>query len=483
MSPICKVLFVASEAAPLLKTGGLADVAGALPKALYRLGVDVRLLLPAYRGLLAAANAKPVLELPDIYPAWGRHTLCRGTLPGSNIPVYLLASSHFYVREGGPYQDRSGKEWIDNPQRFALLSKVAALFASSGGLDGFQPDIVHANDWQTGLTAAYLKQTGSDARTVFSIHNLAYQGNFSKHLMPELGLDWSLFTMDGLEFHDQISFLKSGIAFSDQVLTVSPTYAREITTPEQGFGLDGILRTRSDHLQGILNGIDIEEWDPRFDPLLARNFTERTLSEGKRANRQALSAALGLQQDPDGMMVGMVSRLAWQKGCDLVQEVAGWLVDQGAQLAILGSGDAALAGRWHQLAALSPGRIGFQEGYDDRLAHLIEAGSDLFLMPSRFEPCGLNQMYSHRYGTLPLVTATGGLADTVIGYDRERLDANGFVMTGASVAALQASLSLAMETRERRTIWRGLQRNAMKTDYSWKKAADSYIEVYKRLLG
>jgi starch synthase len=475
-----KVLFVASEVTPLLKTGGLADVAGALPAALHRLGVDVRLLIPAYKGLLAATGAKPVMELSQLFPEWGRHTLCRGTLPGSDVVVYLLANPELYVRDGGPYQDSTGQDWPDNPQRFALLAATASMFADPGGLDGFQPEILHCNDWQTGLAPAYAKLHRLPVRSVLSIHNLAYQGNFDKAWIRPLGLDWSLFTMDGLEFHDQLSFLKAGIAFSDRILTVSPTYAEEIQTPDKGFGLDGILRSRRADLRGILNGIDTVYWDPNEDTLLAERYGPANLKPGKAANKVALQQELGLQP-VTAPLLGMVSRLAWQKGADIVQDAAERLVAQGAQLAIVGAGDTKMAKRWRALAAEHRGHIGFFEGYSEPLAHLVEAGADIFLMPSRFEPCGLNQMYSQRYGTLPLVTATGGLADTVIGYDGERVDANGFVMPESTVEALLATVTFALATMQHRTIWRGLQRNAMRIDYSWGEAAAKYLAVYREL--
>lgn len=483
------ILFVTPEVASLAKTGGLADVSAALPKALRSKQTDIRILMPAYSGLEEKTQAQYVTDLPELFPQWGAHRLLKGRLPESEVVVYLLDSPALFQREGSLYQQTNGEDWPDNPQRFALLSALSASFAETENMDGFKPDLIHLNDWQTGLTAAYLRQAENETPVVFSIHNLAYQGNFDKQLMHELGLDWSLFTHLGLEFHDMLSFLKAGIIYSNEIATVSPTYSDEITRPEFGFGMEGLLMERKEQgrLHGILNGIDQTEWNPRSDILIDSNYNGRNLVSGKKANRQHLCKKLRLPVKNKHLLVGMISRLTWQKGIDLVQSACERLCEMDApiQFAILGSGEADLVETWQQLSQRFPDKLAFFNGYDEVLAHQIEAGSDVFAMPSRYEPCGLNQMYSLAYATPPIVNLTGGLADSVIGLesDNSNLDeATGWTLkqfeTDALVQIFQQALALKSDSKS----WLKLLRNAMRQNFSWKLSAKQWSALYESLI-
>jgi starch synthase len=391
-----------------------------------------------------------------------------------------------YTRNGGPYTDDQGRDWPDNPLRFGVLSKVAALFGRGSGLAGWRADIVHSNDWQAGLAPAYLAHDPSaKARSLLGIHNIAFQGNFSPDWMSVLELPWSYFHVDGLEFHGQLSFLKAGIYYADHLVTVSPTYAREILTPEFGFGLDGLLSKRNGRLTGILNGIDTAHWDPGNDSQLAATYGSKDWA-GKAINKQQLQQSLNLEQDPRAHVLGMVSRLTYQKGVDLVLGIGETLMEQPVQLVILGSGDNTYEGEWRGLAGRYPRRIGVAIGYDEKLAHLIEAGSDSFLIPSRFEPCGLNQMYSMRYGTIPIVRRTGGLADSVTDVRPSSLEdrtATGFVFEQANRSELLASVLRALLAYEDEPLWRSIQNNGMARDFSWRTSAVRYLELYRHLIG
>ena len=484
-----RILFATPEAAPWVKTGGLGDVSAALPAALAEAGLDVRVLLPAYPALVAAFPARTVLaqvERPggELLPA----TISRVQLQ-PRLELLLVECPAYYERHGGPYQDRSGHDWPDNALRFGLLSRLAALLASNETPLDWRPDVLHCNDWQAALAPAYLRYRHEPvAATITTIHNLAFQGLFPMARLHALDLPVAAMAIDGVEFHGKISFLKAGLQHSDRLTTVSPTYAREICEPAHGFGLDGLLRHRRDRrsgdLVGILNGIDTREWDPATDRSIAARYSARSLAL-KQLNRAALGERLGLALQAETPLLGMISRITSQKGADLVIEAAPELLARGARLAVLGSGDVGLEARWRALAGRHPDRIAVQIGFDEALAHLIEAGADMFLMPSRFEPCGLNQMYSLAYGTPPVVRATGGLADTVVDCTPEALadgSANGFSFGPPTAGALLAAIDRAIELWRDPDAWRRLQRSGMARDWGWGAAARQYVDLYRSCL-
>jgi starch synthase len=415
-----KVLFATSEVAPLIKTGGLADVSAALPVALAALGTDVRVLVPGYPQVIDALKTRSRVAtlpgLPGIPPA----SLLASKLP-SGLPLFVIECP-IYDRGSGPYQDAAATDWQDNDLRFGLLSYVGALLSTPGSpFAAWKPDIVHCNDWQTGLTPVYLNYVhGPRARTVMTIHNLAYQGIFPPQSANRLGLPPQAFSIDGVEYYGNLSFLKGGLQFCDRITTVSPSYAREIQGEPLGMGLQGLLAHRKDALVGILNGIDTDSWDPESDPYIERYYNASRLV-AKQDNKRALQIRMGLQDAPQLPLFGVVSRLTDQKGLDVLADIVDELVGLPAQLAILGSGDPALQRRFQALAQRHAGKVAVQIGFDESLSHQIEAGADLFAMPSRFEPCGLNQMYSQRYGTPPLVHGTGGLLDSVVDCSPETL--------------------------------------------------------------
>lgn len=486
MSAARRVLFATSEAYPLIKTGGLADVSGALPAALRSLGVDARILLPGYPQVLGKLPlrlaAREVPLLPGLEPA----RLLRGRMPDGETPLYVLDAPSLYRREGGPYQDADGVDWDDNWRRFGALSRMAALLGMpEAGPVRWSARLVHCNDWQTGLAPAYLAHAdGPRARSLASVHNMSFTGSFDHALLPALGLPWESYSMHGLEFHGHVSYLKAALYYADHVATVSPTYAREIQTPDYGAGLDGLLRHRSESVTGILNGIDTGQWDPAADPNLAVRYDAEDL-DGKRACRTQLQERLGLQVRNDTILLGMVSRITYQKGSDLVLDALRLLADRPVQFAILGSGDRATELALEQAAAAAPGQVSFTRGYDEPLAHQIEAGADAFLMPSRFEPCGLNQMYSMRYGTPPIVRRTGGLADSVVDATDETIrdgTATGFVFDESTANALADTVERARTLRADVRRWRALQRNGMRRDFSWRASAEAYLDLYDRLL-
>ncbi len=480
------VLFVTSEAYPVVKTGGLADVSGALPAALRQLGVDVRLLLPGYTCVLDAISTHDtgvVLPLlPDVEAAHVR----LGKMPDGETPVYVLDCPSLYRRSGDPYHDEQGLEWPDNHLRFAALSKAAALLASPNiALKlKFQPELIHCNDWQTALTPAYQHYMSSVQRPVLlSIHNMAYQGVFAPKSLPALGLPWESFSVQGLEFYGSVSFLKAGLFYADWLNTVSSTYAQEIQTKDFGYGLQGLLQHRQDHLSGLLNGIDIQQWNPATDKCLFANYDAEDLS-GKAENKQALQQQLGLAVEPDAPLLGCITRLTEQKGIDWVVQVLPDILAEGAQFVILGSGDSKLEQALTRLAHAYPQQISVTLGYHETLSHRIEAAADIFLMPSRFEPCGLNQMYSMRYGTLPIVRRTGGLADTVIPVTPAHIDqhtATGFVFESPNAEALLQTVQYALVVYRHKALWRMLQRNAMQRDFSWQHSAQAYFKLYQQL--
>jgi starch synthase len=478
-----KVLFATSEVAPLIKTGGLADVSAALPVALAALGVDIRVLVPGYPQVMDALKTRSRAALLPGLPGIPHATLIASKLP-SGLPLLVVECS-IYDRNGGPYQDATATDWQDNDLRFGLLSYVGALLSTPGTpFAAWKPDIVHCNDWQTGLTPVYLNYVhGPRARTVMTIHNLAYQGIFPPQSANRLGLPPQAFSIEGVEYYGNLSFLKGGLQFADRITTVSPSYGREIQTEPLGMGLQGLLSRRKDVLTGILNGIDVDAWDPESDPYIERYYSASRLA-AKQDNKRALQLRMGLQDAPQTPLFGVVSRLTDQKGLDVLAGIADDLVKLPAQLAVLGSGEPALQRRFLELGQRYAGRIAVQIGFDESLSHQIEAGADLFVMPSRFEPCGLNQMYSQRYGTLPLVHGTGGLRDSVVDCSPVTLKnhtATGFVFTPLDAATLLENCRRAIAAYGDQGIWRQLQKNAMKQDFSWEARARQYLDLYRAL--
>ena len=481
-----RILYVTSEAYPLIKTGGLADVSGSLPAALRHLGEDVRLLIPGYRQVLAKLrNTRALLELKWL-PMVGNVTILTGEMPDTGVPVMVIDHPQLYDRDGGPYLDSTGHEWVDNPLRFGILSRIAAILGSKASpLADWIPDIVHCNDWQGGLTPAYMHYSGSPcAKSVLGIHNLAFQGNFPAEWVERLGLPRDGFTINGFEYYGQLSFLKAGVFYADSIATVSPTYAQEIQTAEYGFGLQGLLATRSKDIHGILNGIDTTEWNPAEDQHLPHTYDRDNLSK-KDIVKLALQQRLGLTQDVTMPLLGVVSRLTSQKGLDLFLKCAAPLLKQGCQIAVLGGGDPALEQGFLQLALEHPQQVSVTIGYNEPLSHMIMAGVDIFIMPSRFEPCGLNQMYGLRYGTPPVVRRTGGLADSVHDTTATSLangSANGFVFDLANTNDLLTTIQRALDCYGNKAEWRQVQQNGMSVDLSWDHSALDYLNIYRSLI-
>ncbi len=476
-----KILSVVSEVFPLIKTGGLADVAGALPGALAREGVEMRTLVPGYPAVMAALEAPAkVMKLKDLFG--GKAEVLAGRAKG--LDLFVIDAPHLYARPGNPYHDADGVDWPDNPFRFAALSKVAAEIGL-GSVKGFRPDVVHTHDWQTGLTAAYLEYDGRPRPgTVATVHNLAFQGQYPKEMLADLRLPAHAWGVDGVEYYDTIGYLKAALRMSDRVTTVSPTYAAEIRTGEGGMGLGGLLEGRAGVVSGILNGIDTDVWNPAEDTLIPARFDAATPSE-RRANKSALQKRMGLKVDRKAMLFGVVSRLSWQKGLDMVLEGIDTIVGLGGQIAILGAGDKDLVEGFRTAAASHPGRVGVVVGYDESLAHLIQAGSDSLLVPSRFEPCGLTQLCALRYGAIPLVTRVGGLADTIVDANEMALDAGwgtGIVFTPPTAEMFRAAIHRAHGLHTDAPTWRRLVKNAMKADVSWSRSAARYKRLYEGLV-
>ena len=481
-----KVLHVAAEVFPLVKTGGLADVVAALPVALAGQGADVRLLLPGMPAVLdAVQGARTVI---DIGPCFGalRVRLLLARLPRSGLPVYVIDAPYLYRRGGSPYQDSLGEEWPDNLQRFALLGWIAAHLAAGDADPKWAPDIVHAHDWHAAMACAYIAEHApTQAGTVFTVHNLAYQGLFAMHEWPMLGLASRLMSPAGIEFHGQLSFMKAGLLFADHVTTVSPNYAREITTPEFGCGLDGVIRGRDGAVTGVLNGIDDEVWNPAADPAIAERY-DAERPGGKARCRAALQRELGLQEDGQSLLVAVVSRLTAQKGLDLVLAALPELLRGGAQFAVQGTGEPALEAAFSMAMESHPGRIHVHVGYDEARAHRLIAGADAIAVPSRFEPCGLTQLYGLRYGTLPIVRRVGGLADTVVDAAAPALadrSATGFAFDAATPAAFEQAVRRAIGLRADAAAWRGLMATAMAQSMSWAGPARAYLDLYGRVIG
>jgi starch synthase len=473
-----QVLAVTPELYPLVKTGGLADVSGALPGALAGEGVNVTTLIPGYPAVMRALEAAHVVSpYTDLFGGPAR--LLRGVAVG--LDLFVLDAPHLFDRPGGPYADARGVDWPDNAVRFAALSRVAADLGQ-GLLPAYDPALVHAHDWPAGLTAAYLQY--ADHRrpaTVITIHNLAFQGRFDRAVFPRLGLPAAAFGIDGVEYYGGVGYLKAGLRLSDRLTTVSPTYAAEICTPEGGMGLDGLIRGRADRLAGILNGVDVTAWDPAHDPLIAARY-DRRKPAGRAANKTALRALFGLDPEPERMLFGVVSRLTWQKGLDLLLQALPTLLAEGAQLAVLGSGDAALESAFAEAAAAYPGRVACLFGYDEPAAHQMQAGADALLVPSRFEPCGLTQLCALRYGAAPVVARVGGLADTVIDASPMALAAGaatGVQFAPVSVPMLEHAIRRAAALFRDRPAWRRLQASGMATDVSWTGPAKLYAELFR----
>ncbi len=481
-----RILFVTSEAYPLIKTGGLADVSGSLPAAIAEMGEDIRILIPGYPLVLEKLiNPRVLASISDL-PVINSVTIISGEMPETKVPVLAINCPSLYQRAGGPYVDTNGVDWGDNALRFGILSKIAAILGTSNSyIQDWIPDIVHCNDWQSALTPAYLKFMGVEhAKSVVSIHNMAFQGCFPSNWLSQLELPYSCYQMNGLEYYGQISFLKAGLYYCDVITTVSPTYAKEIQTENYGFGMQGLLSHRSHEIHGILNGIDIHEWDPSKDHYLDTHYSHKSLDK-KREVKQSLQKQLDLTVDNDAPLLGIVSRLTYQKGLDMFLSVAEKILKQGCQIALLGSGEKKLEDGFIALKMKYPDKVSINIGYNEPLSHAIMAGSDLFIMPSRFEPCGLNQMYGLRYGTPPVVTNTGGLADSIRDTTPESIskhEATGFVMDNVSEQGLLSSIQRALGYYENKEIWRGIQLNGMRKDLSWKKSAREYLAIYKTLL-
>jgi len=477
------ILFATSEAHPLIKTGGLADVSGSLPMAIKSLRRDIRIIIPAYKSALE--NAGPVVRIATLriegIPS-PIHIL-EGRLPESSVIVWLVDSSQHFDRPGNPYTGPDGMDWPDNAERFAVFSHtITAIALNQAGLS-WQPDIVHCNDWQSGLVPALLAMTTQRPATVFTIHNLAYQGLFPLATFKSLKLPESLWSMHTMEFYNKFSFIKGGLVYADMLNTVSPTYAREICTPEFGCGLDDLLRHRSDRLSGILNGVEYTQWNPAKDPYLVQQYNVYTLRH-KIASKEDLQKRVGLPIDKDIPLIGFVGRLVEQKGVDLLLKALPKLLTKPLQLVVLGSGGKGMEKSLKQAMTRYPQQVAVQIGYSEALAHQIEGGADMFLMPSRFEPCGLNQIYSLRYGTVPIVRNTGGLADTVIDASDEAIRngvASGYVFNEPTAEALLDAINRALiDFQQYPRIWKKLVFNGMQQDFSWRRSAKQYLGLYQQ---
>lgn len=473
-----QVLSAASELFPLIKTGGLADVAGALPKALQPHGISMRTLLPAYPGVLEQVSDLQHEADLDLLGEPAALLSARH----DDLDIILVDCPTLFARDGGPYVDRDGVDHMDNWKRFAALSLATATIAARG-LNGWRPDLVHLHDWQTGLAAAYLKAMDADLPIVLSIHNLAFQGQFSSEIFGELGLPRHFYSTDLLEYYGGVSFLKAGIALADTITTVSPTYAREILTDDLGMGMQGLLSLRRDAIRGIVNGIDMDVWNPATDSHIPSNFDNRTI--GRRAlNRARIEARFGLVEGR-GPILSIVSRLTWQKGIDLLVPVIPGIVDRGGKLIVYGQGDPALIHPLIEESWRYPGQVVVHVGYSEADAHLLHAGSDMIVQPSRFEPCGLTQLYALRYGAVPIVARTGGLAETIIDANEAAMAARvatGFQFHPGSVEDFYNAIDRALIGFERPAFWRRLQSQAMKADFSWSRSAAQYAAIYAKIL-
>jgi starch synthase len=476
-----KVLSVASEVFPLIKTGGLADVAGALPLALEPFGIEMRTLLPGYPSVMdKLGETQVVTEIPWLLGQPAR--LLVTSLAG--LDLYILDAPAYFERPGGPYAGADGKDHPDNWLRFAALSRVAADIAN-GRDPTWAPQLVHGHDWQAALMPLYLKYSAAGSRvpSVITIHNIAFQGQFSSAVFPRLELPPAAFTIDGLEYYGDVGYLKGGLRTAWALTTVSPTYAEEIKEPQFGMGLEGLIADRADDLVGIVNGIDDQVWDPENDRHIAANYSSSMLKR-RAENRKVLSARMGIEPG-DGPLFCIVSRLTWQKGIDLVVDNLDFIIDNGGSLAVLGSGDAVLEKALQAAVARHPGRVGMVLGYDEPLSHLMQGGADAILVPSRFEPCGLTQLYGLRYGCVPVVGHTGGLADTVIDANGAAVAAKvatGFEFSPVTADGLQGALRRVFKLFADEKAWASIQKAAMKSDVSWSSSARQYANLYQNLL-
>jgi starch synthase len=473
-----KALSVASEVFPLVKTGGLADVVGALPAALGKHGVKVITLMPGYPAVLKALeNYEIVYTSAGLFGGAAR--LLWGKAKG--LELFVLDAPHLYDRPGNPYLGPDGKDWPDNSKRFAALATIAAEIGR-GLVADFVPEIIHCHDWQAGLVPAYVRY-GGGPKTIMTVHNLAFQGHHPASIFGTLGLPAAAFSIDGVEYFGGVGYLKAGLQCSDAITTVSPTYAREIMTVEDGMGLDGLLRARSQVVHGIVNGIDTGIWNPADDPNIAQTYTAKHLAK-RGANKQAIEKRFGLESG-DGLLYCIISRLTLQKGMDLVANALPILIELGGRLAVLGSGDAALEDSLKAAMVSYPGQVGIVTGYDEPLSHLLQAGSDAILIPSRFEPCGLTQLYGLRYGCVPIVARVGGLADTVVDANDAALSAQaatGIQFSPVTLEALEQALERTSALYADKAAWASLQRAGMKSDVSWTRGAARYAELYRALL-
>lgn len=480
------VLFASPEVFPLAKTGGLADVSAALPAALSELGVDIRIVMPGYTESLDLAESKrKAIPLGDIQ-GLGEAALIVARTPDSGLPLLLVDCPALFRRHGRLYSDPEGKEWPDNAIRFALFSHAVTRIALGKAGINWRPHIAHVNDWHLGLAPALLRaQLGPRPRTVFTIHNLAFQGVFSADVFPLLGLPGGWLSPDGIEFYGQISFLKAGIRFADRLTTVSPTYAREVLTPEFGCGLDGLLRTRANDLVGILNGVDYESWTPENPAHVPYPFHAGDLS-GKQQCKVMLQNELGLRADPHAPVIAFVSRITEQKMADVLPEITPTLTDNGAQFVVCGDGDRSIEQALRALQARQPRQIAVRIGYQEAMARRILAGADILAAPARFEPCGLTQMYAMRYGTIPVVRRVGGLADTVIGHgaseDSMKDTGTGFMFDAPTGGNLASAIERAINLYRRPEEWRGMQKRAMRQDFRWMRSAQRYRTLYEEFL-
>lgn len=483
-----RVLFATSEAHPLIKTGGLADVSGALPKALTQIAsgdnVDIKIIIPGYKAVLSKVQQAEAIATIGVFGYTCKIIL--GKMPDSGLDVIVIQNAALYERTGGPYSDENGVDWPDNPLRFGVFSRIASMICSKNNpIKNWQPDLIQCNDWQTGLAPAYMKLVDkSTTKSILSIHNLAFQGCFDASWVVKLDLPKTGFQMNGFEYYGQLSFLKAGIFFADQLCTVSPTYAEEIQTDAFGFGMQGLLKSRSHELTGILNGIDEEDWNPATDKNLIKNYNNSRIS-GKNVVKRNLQQKLGLQIDANAPLLGIVSRLTYQKGLDLLPEIMPKLIEQGCQFAILGSGDKMLETNFKILAANHPKQVAMNTGYNEQLSHSIMAGSDIFIMPSRFEPCGLNQLYGLAYGTPPVVSHTGGLADSVCDTNEFTIKDNtatGFVVKNVNHWSLLVTIERAINYWKDKKTWRQIQSNGMKRSIGWNSSAKAYLALYERTL-
>ena len=475
-----QVLAVASEIYPLVKTGGLADVAGALPLALKPLGIRTRTLIPGYPSVLAAVpDATVCHRFEDLLGE--EATLL--AVKHRGLDLLILDAPALFDRPGGPYLDSAGIDHADNWRRFAALSKAGAEIAA-GVMEGWRPDVVHAHDWQAAMVPVYMRYSVvPELPSALTIHNIAFQGQFSSSIFGRLDLPPHAFSMEGVEYYGDVCFLKGGLMATHAVTTVSPSYAEEILTPDFGMGLQGVIAARAAHLHGIVNGIDADVWNPATDPMIAEAYSATTMKR-RAANRVAIANHFGLDHD-DGPIFCVVSRLTWQKGMDLLAELADEIVAQGGKLAILGSGDPGLEDAMLAAASRHPGRIGMTTGYNEPLSHLMQAGSDAILIPSRFEPCGLTQLYALRYGCIPVVGRTGGLADTVIDANEAALNAKaatGVQFSPVDVNGLRQALRRTFRLYENQKLWTQMQKQGMKTDVSWEKSAETYAKLYASLV-